>query len=111
MSATLGYGSDLINFQLVPVPVQAAYDPMIFGPVYTGSAWPKQGVYTVPPVLPAPSLQSAMAPTAYGASGSSPSYPTAVNSTGNPFSLKKSPVIWVLLFLGFALFMLHKVHW
>lgn len=108
--APLGYTSEVINSQLVNVAPKAAYDPVIFGAMYTGPAmWPRQGVYNVPPVLPSPDLQSTMAPTSYGVA--TYPFPTATSETGNPFHLTKSPVIWVLVFLVFSLFMLHKVHW
>lgn len=105
----LGYETEVINGQMVNVAPAAAYDPIIFGAAYTGSSWPRQGVYNVPPVLPSPALQSSMAPQSYGASPAV--MPTATSENGNPFHLTKSPVIWVLAFLVFALFMLHKVHW
>jgi hypothetical protein len=54
----IGYGSAAVNAQLVPVPVTAAFDPLTFGQAYTGPGmWPRQGVYNVPPVLPAGSRQ------------------------------------------------------
>jgi hypothetical protein len=107
----IGYGSAAVNDQLVPVPVKAAFDPMSFGPAYTGPGmWPRQGVYNTPPVLPSPSLQASMAPASYGQSGTYP-YPTAQDEAGSPWSLKKSPVLWVIIFLGVALFMLHMVHY
>jgi hypothetical protein len=107
----LGYGSAVINGQLINVPPAPAYAPLIFGADYvTGGMWPRQGVYNVPPVLPSPALQSSMAPATYGATGTYP-YPTATSMSGNPYSLKHSPVIWVLLFLAASLLMLHYVHW
>lgn len=106
-----GYTSVPVNGQLVTVPPLAAYDPLIFGAVYTGPAWPRQGVYNVPPVLPSPELQAAMDPSAYGGSSVYPPTPTPTSASGNPFHLTKSPVIWVIVFLAFSLFMLTKVHW
>lgn len=107
----IGYGSVAVNDQLVPIAPKAAFDPMAFGQAFTGPAmWPRQGVYNTPPVLPSPSLQASMAPAAYGQSGSYP-FPTAQSDTGSPWSLKKSPVLWVLIFFGVALFMLHTVHY
>ena len=109
----LGYESAVINGQLVNVAPRPAYDPMIFGAVFTGpNMWPRQGVYNVPPVLPSPELQAAMSPGAYGATGTYPyPMPTATSETGNPFHLTKSPLWWALGLLAFSLFMLHKVHW
>jgi hypothetical protein len=103
-----GYTSQAVNGQLVTVAPAAAYDPIIFGAVYTGSAWPRQGVYNVPPVTPSPEMQAAGTST----SGSGyPPTPTAGSASGNPYHLTKSPVIWVIVFLAFSLFMLTKVHW
>lgn len=108
----VGYESQVVNGQLVNVAPAAAYDPIIFGAMYTGPGqWPRQGVYNVPPVLPTPELQSAMAPASYGATEAYPPAPTPTSATGNPFHLTKSPALWAIAFLAFSLFMLHKVHW
>jgi hypothetical protein len=107
-----GYESQVINGQLVNVAPVAAYDPLIFGAQYVaeGGMWPRQGVYNVPPVLPSPTLQSSMAPASYGATGTYP-FPTATSTSGNPYHLTRSPVIWVLVFLIASLAMLHFVHY
>lgn len=108
---TNGYTTEAVNSQLVNVAPKAAYEPLIFGAMYTGPAmWPRQGVYVVPPVLPSPEMRADMAPETYGGVANVP-YPTAMSETGNPYHLQKSPVLWVLIFLAFALFMLHKVHY
>lgn len=107
----VGYGSAVISGQLVPLPVKAAFDPLGFGPAYTGPGmWPRNGVYNVPPIMPAPSLQSAQAPAAYGQSGTYP-FPTATSPTGNPFHVTKSPVLWGLGFLIVGIGMLHFIHY
>ena len=111
----LGYETEVVNGQMVNVAPAAAYDPIIFGAMYTGpGAWPRQGVYNVPPVLPSPESMSGMAPAAYGGGGSGPlgsdAIPTATSTTGNPFHLTKSPVIWAIALLIFALLMLNYVH-
>jgi hypothetical protein len=104
----LGYGSTVVNGQLVPIPVASAYDPLTFGQAYTGPAmWPRQGVYNVPPVLPSGALQQSMAPAAYGASG----YTLPTASSGSPFSFTKSPLIMALLFLAAGLLMLQYIHY
>ena len=106
----LGYESVVVNGQLIPIAPKQGYDPMAFGPVYTGPGmWPRQGVYNVPPVLPAPGLQASMAPASYGQSGTYP-FPTATAPNGSPWSLKHSPVLWALAGLAGSLAMLHFVH-
>lgn len=108
-----GYESVAVNGQLVNVAPATAYDPLIFGQQYaTTGAWPRQGVYTAPPVLPSPELQAAMAPASYGGSSAgNPVMPTAMGENGNPFHLTKSPVLWAIGFLVFAVAMLHFVHY
>jgi hypothetical protein len=108
----IGYGSAAVNAQLVPVPVKSAFDPLTFGQAYTGPGmWPRQGVYNVPPVLPSGSLQSSMAPSAYGASGSGYTVPTPASETGNPFHPTKSPLIFALVFLFAGILMLQHIHY
>lgn len=107
----LGYGTTVVNGQMVPIPVKSAFDPLVFGQAYTGPAyWPRQGVYNVPPVLPSGSLQAAMAPASYGASGYTGfEVPTAGN--GNPYSPTKSPLWWALGFLIVGILMLQHIHY
>lgn len=103
-----GYGSVVVNGQLLPIPVASAYEPLAFGAAYTGpDMWPRQGVYNNPPVMPSPEMQSAMAPATYGGTST---MPTAVSDTGNPFHPTKSPVLWAVGLLVFSLAMLHFVH-
>lgn len=105
----LGYTSAQVNSQLVNIAPKAAYDPLIFGAMYTGpSAWPRQGVYQVPPVTPSPEMQGMMNPSEYG-SASPYTMPTATSETGNPFHLTKSPLWWAIGFLVLSLLLLHKV--
>lgn len=105
----LGYESQVINGQLVNVAPGQAFNPLTFGQAYTGPAmWPRQGVYNVPPVLPSLSLQSSMAPGAYG--GTYP-MPTATNEKGSPWSLTKSPLWWGLGFLIIGILMLQHIHY
>lgn len=105
----IGYQSTVVNGQLVPIAPRAAFDPLAFGPAYTGPGmWPRQGVYNVPPVLPSPALQASMAPASYG--GTYP-LPTATSETGNPFHPTKSPVLWGLGFLAAGLAGLHFIHY
>lgn len=106
----LGYQTEVVNGQMVNVAPAAAYDPIIFGAAYTGpNMWPRQGVYNVPPVLPSPALQADMAPSSFGGTGTT-ALPTATSETGNPFHMKKSPVMWAIIFLIASLLMLHFVH-
>jgi hypothetical protein len=105
----LGYTSQIINSQLVPVAPEQAYNPLTFGQAYAGPAmWPRQGVYSVPPILPSPALQAAMPPGAYGATGFP--VPTAQGPGGNPYHLTKSPLWWALGFLAVGLLLLQYVH-
>lgn len=107
----IGYGSEVVNGNLVNTAYAAAYDPVIFGAEYTTpNMWPRQGVYNVPPVMPSPEMQSTMAPAAYGGTGGN-AIPTPTSETGNPFHPTKSPLIAAVVFLVFALAMLHYVHW
>lgn len=117
----IGYGSVAVNDQLVPLPVQSAYNPWSFGPVYTGPAyWPRQGVYNVPPIISPGGVAVASGVTRGGSAGGSmttadglpsPTMPTQVDASGNPFSLTKSPVLWALGFLVVGLWMLHYIHY
>jgi hypothetical protein len=107
----IGYGSAAVNAQLVPVPVTAAFDPLVFGQAYTGPGmWPRQGVYNVPPVLPSGALQSSMAPATYGGL-SGYQVPTPASETGNPFHPTKSPLIFALVFLFAGILMLQHIHY
>lgn len=110
----IGYGSAAVNDQLVPIPVMAAFHPLAFGPTYTGPAmWPRQGVYNVPPILPSPDMQASMPASAYGATpGEDGTYdaPTALSTSGSPWHITKSPLIWALLFLVVGLAGLHFIH-
>lgn len=99
----LGYQSEVVNSTLVPVAPRAAYAPLIWGGAFTGPAWPRQGVYNVPPVMPSPES------TDYHNAFAPQSAPTG--GTNNPWSWAKSPVVWVLVFLLFSIVMLHKVHY
>jgi hypothetical protein len=117
----IGYGSVAVNDQLVPLPVQSAYNPWSFGPVYTGPAyWPRQGVYNVPPIITPGSLAAASgaAVTPGGFAGGmthdglgSPTMPTQVSPTGGTMHPKYSPVLWAIGFLAIGLLMLHHIHY
>lgn len=107
----IGYESVVVNGQLVPIAPKAGYDPIAFGPAYTGPGmWPRQGVYNVPPVMPSPALQLSAAPAAYGQSGSYP-LPSASDNTGNPWSPTKGPVVFGIIALAGGLGLLHFVHY
>lgn len=110
---SLGYGSAVVNGQLINVPVPAAFDPLTFGQAYTGPAyWPRQGVYNVPPVLPSGALQASAAPASFGASGlTGYQVPTPYSETGNPFHPTKSPLWWGLGFLIVGILMLQHIHY
>lgn len=102
----IGYGSAVVNGQLINVAPLAAFDPLVFAGAYSGPGWPRQGVYDVPPVIPS----SAVADYAWSnPTGASSGMPTATDSSGNPFHLTKSPVVWAVLGLAAALLYLHFV--
>ncbi|MGH9343102.1 MAG: hypothetical protein ACRD19_05005 [Terriglobia bacterium] len=106
----LGYTSQIINSQLVPIAPEQAYNPLTFGQAYTGPAmWAREGVYNVPPILPAASLQATMAPGSYGATGFP--FPTSQGPGGNPYHATKSPLWWALGFLAIGILLLQHVHW
>lgn len=106
----LGYQTQVVNGQMVNVAPSAGYDPIIFGQSYTGPAmWPRQGVYNVPPVLPAGALQQSAAPSSYGYTGFP--VPSAASESGNPYHPTKSPLPMALLFLAAGVLMLQFIHY
>ena len=113
---SIGYGSAGVNDQLVPIPVMAAFKPLAFGPTYTGPGfWPRQGVYNVPPIMPSPSMQASLPPTAYGGTPGGDltgayDAPSALSPSGSPWSFKHSPLLWALLYLVVGLAGLHFMH-
>lgn len=114
---SLGYESAMVNNQLIPVAPGQGFAPLTFGAQYTGPGfWPRNGVFNVPPVSPAPGTtgQGGTTSTGLTSANGSPSLPTAGagDSSGNAnyFHLTKSPTLWAIGFLAFSLFMLHKVH-
>lgn len=107
----LGYGTEVVNGQMVNVAPKAGYDPLIFGQAYVGPGmWPRQGVYNVPPVLPAGNLQASMAPAAYGGTGSAV-LPSSMSENGSPFHPTKSPLWMALVFLVLGILMLQYIHY
>jgi hypothetical protein len=109
----IGYESEVINSQMVNVAPAQSYNPLVFGRAYVPvGAWPRQGVYNVPPVLPpGGGLAKSMAPAAYGGTGAAGVTPSAVGEDGSPWSMKHSPLIWALGFLAVGLLMMHFVHY
>jgi hypothetical protein len=113
----VGYESQIVNGQLVNVAPGQGFAPLTFGAAYTGPGfWPRNGVFNVPPVTPAPGTTGQGGTTMSGltAANGSPSLPTAgaVGSDGsvNWFHPTKSPLVMALIFLALGLFMLHKIH-
>lgn len=113
----VGYETSQINSQLLNVAPAQSYTPVTYGSAYTGPGfWPRNGVFNVPPVTPAPGTtgQGGTTSTGLTAANGSPS-PTsgALTSSGgaNYFHMGKSPLVWALLFLGVALLALHKIHY
>jgi|SRR5215472_4216195 len=107
----LGYSSAVVNSQLVSIAPKAAYSPLVWGPVYTGAAWQRQGVYVAPPVTPSPESGFGGYGNPASAFGAAAPAPTAHSEGGNPFHLTKSPVVWVLIFFAASLALLHFVHY
>jgi hypothetical protein len=105
----VGYGSAVVNGQLVNIAPMQAFNPLTFGQAYTGPGmWPRQGVYNVPPVMPSAADQGSMAPGSYG--GLNP-MPTSTDAKGSPWSLTKSPLWWGLGFLIAGVLMLQHIHY
>jgi hypothetical protein len=112
----VNYESSVINGQLVPVPPNQAFAPLTYGQALSGPGfWPAGSQYNLPPLLP--SAVSTQGATSYdpGSPGTSSPGTTAgsVSSSGkvNWWNPKTSPGPWVIILLGVALFMLHKVHY
>lgn len=113
----LGYQSAVVNGQLINVAPKQGFDPLTFGQAYTGPAmWPRQGVYTVPPIMPSAEQADRMTPATYGGSavsgvGGATAFPSATDNNGSPFSLTKSPLWWALGFLIIGILMLQHIHY
>lgn len=112
----VGYETAQVNSQLVNVAPAQGYAPLTFGAAYTGPGfWPRNGVFNVPPVTPAPGTtgQGGTTVTGITAGNGSPS-PTAgaMSPEGdvNFFHPTKSPLILAVVFLAVGLLMLHKIH-
>jgi hypothetical protein len=108
----IGYGSDAINDQLVPVPPVAAYNPLVYGAMV--DMWPAYGTYSTPPVLGASSPITGTADYSMPGQpehGGSITMPTAVSPEGSPFSLKHSPLWWAIFGVVGSLLILHYVFW
>lgn len=104
------WGSDVVNGQLIPKAPTQAFNPLTYGPAYSGPAfWPRQGVYSVPPVVPTSGMPNSRSPV------SDQIYPTTIPSaaseTGNPFHLTKSPLFFAFGFLVLGYLMLHYIHY
>jgi hypothetical protein len=117
----IGYGSDVINGQLVQVAEAQAFNPLAYGSVLSGPGfWPRGGQYNVPPLLPSSTAMSGSTDytpdftdgsfTAGGTAGPSAG---AVSSSGkvNWLHPTKSPVLWAVGCLAISLLLLHKIHY
>jgi hypothetical protein len=100
----IGYGSAIVNSQLINVAPKAAYSPLVFAGAYSGPGWPRQGVFDVPPVMPSAEMSAG-----YAQSNPSGTYPTATDEQGSPFSVSKSPLWWALGGIAACLIFLHYV--
>jgi hypothetical protein len=112
----LGYESQVVNGQLINVAPGQGFAPLTFGSAYTGPGfWPRNGVYNVPPVVPAAGTWEGSTTDAMGSASGGQPHPTAgaINANGgtNYFHPTKSPLIWAVAFLAGGLALLHWVHY
>jgi hypothetical protein len=112
----VGYESQTVNGQLVPVAPGQGYSPLTFGSMYTGPGmWPRNGVFNTPPVTPSPGSTGQGGTTTTGVTGGNGGGPTAgkMNANGsiNFMHPTKSPLVMAIIFMIVGLFILHKVHW
>jgi hypothetical protein len=112
----IGYQSDVINGQLVPVADIQSFAPLSYGPALSGPGyWPAGSQYNLPPLLP--SSVSTTGAASYSQAANTTSTPgTTAGSMSNSgkinwMSPTKSPVLWIFGLLILSLFMLHKVHY
>lgn len=115
MPGLIGEGSGQVNSQLVTRYPFDAIDPLIFGGTYSGPAgYPQQGVFNVPPVMPAPTDAAGQASIQGGppmATGDSVMAPTQASIEGNVMSVTKGPVVMAVIFIAVALIGLQWIHW
>jgi hypothetical protein len=110
----LGTSSNVVNGQLVHVAPGNAFDPIGFGPIYTGPMFGGAQQYNVPPVSPSGALASAVPQSGSAAGGSMMSgfpMPTNASPSGSPWSLRHSPLWWGIGFLIIGILMLHHIHY
>ena len=91
----LGYGTDVIAGQQVPVRTWDAYMPRAYGPT-------TQSVPGVTPVIP-PMIGAAPGGSAYGQQ--------AQIAMASPFDFRTSPLVFSLLAFVVGLLILRVVHW
>lgn len=108
----LGYGSDIVNGQLISRPEKQPFAPLTFGQAYTGPRFDSVGsVYNVPPVM----APMGVGTTEAGAILGVQPMPTvgALSKSGgtNFFHPTKSPLPMALIFLAVGLVMLHYIHY
>lgn len=112
----VGYETQQVNSQLVPVAPGQGFAPLTFGAAYTGPGyWPRNGVYNVPPVTPSPGTtgQGGTTGTGLTAGNGTPSPTTGAQSSNGSVNWAhptKSPLLWAFGFLALGLLMLHKIH-
>lgn len=117
----LGYETVAVNSQLINAAPGQAFAPLTFGSQYTGPGyWPRNGVYNVPPIVPSTSSQASNGglggggvSSGYGGSGHPMPSAGTITQDGNTnyFSLKSSPLVWAVVFLGGGLALLHFIHY
>lgn len=107
----LGYGTDDINGQMVPVRTLDGYKPMTYGPVVNvGTA----AVSAVPPSLGAAggTINGQYTPEGDIVNGSGTANNAAAAVAANkPWNIALSPVPMALIFLAVGLLGLRFVHW
>ena len=107
----LGYGSDAINGQLVPVRTMDGYRPITYGPVLNvGTA----AVSAVPPSLGAGGGTIGGVYTNEGDivnSSGTANTANAALAANQPFSFVQSPIPMAIIFLIVGLVGLRVVHW
>lgn len=91
----VGYGSAVINSQLVPVlTARAVSPPNASSPMYTGRG-------ATPPTVPQ----------GVGGNSSSANSQATAEAAASPFDWKRSPVPWLLVMLFAGVLGLRYIHW
>jgi hypothetical protein len=107
-----GYGSNVINGQLVTEPPKMPFAPLTFGQAYTGPRFDSVGaVYNVPPVMAPNGVGTTEAGNITGLQPTPTAGAMGKSGRINHFSFSKSPLPMALLFLVAGLLMMHYIHY